>query len=439
MRAFQMGMDLITVVIPVYNAEQFLHENIESVINQTYQNLEIICVCDGCTDHSVEILQEYAQRDSRMIVQVEDENHGAAITRNIGMGMAKGNWIIFLDADDLCDFSMIEQLYLMAIKERADIASCYWEYFDDVINEDAHVYNVEKKMHCSTYPYINTKEERYHIMQLVDNSPVTKLVHKSIYSKKEVFFPNLPNTEDVYYSMVAGINSKKIVYVDKAFYHYRSNNNRRTLSTDGDLIKNYIFQVLDVVYCYIKSREDGSLLLRSFYNKVFFELSVYLECPVYDTLFVTLRNIYFYKWGMYESKILNELSYMNRVLYNNIIDNKKDIDKRDWYMQAKVEFVRDLSKKGCSIWGAGGMGSALLEEISKTEIKVQHIFDSAQSKWGEKIYGYVVEDFSKVQADHIIITVPQFYNEIVASIGEQVNHVYNLDKQIWMIPCKNES
>lgn len=431
-----MDTDLITIVVPVYNAERFLNENVESVINQTYRNLEIIYICDGCTDHSAEILQEYAKRDFRITVRVEDDNRGAALTRNIGMNMAKGDWLVFSDADDLCDCDMIEQMYRVAKKEQADIVCCYYEYFDDVIKEDAHVYNVEKKIHCSTYPYINTKDEQYHIMQLVDNSPVTKLVHKSIYSKREVFFPNMPNTEDVYYSMIAGINSEKIVYVDKAFYHYRSNKNRRTLSTDGDLIKNYIFQVLDVVYCYIKGRDDASFLLNSFYNKVFFELSVYMECPVYSMLFDTLRNIYLYKWGMDKSEIIDELSYVNRVIYKNILNNKKDINRRSCYMQAKVEFVKDLSKRGCSIWGAGGMGNVLLEEISKAEVKVQHVFDSAQNKWGKKIHGYVVEDFNKVQADHVIIAVPQFYDEIVKSLGNQVAHVYNLENQIWMIPCK---
>ena len=437
-RSFVMGLDLITIVIPVYNAEPFLHENIESVINQTYRNLEIIYVCDGCTDRSVKILQEYAQTDSRMIVRVEDVNHGAAITRNIGMDMAKGDWLIFLDADDLCDCSMIKELYEIAVKEQADMVCCYYEYFDDVVNEDAHVYNVEKKIHCDTYPYINTQDELYHIMQIVDNSPVTKLVHKSIYSKREIFFPDMPNTEDVYYSMTAGINAEKIVFVDKPFYHYRSNKNRHTLSTDGDLAENYIFQVLDIVYSYIKERENSLFLMRSFYNKVFFELSNYRECPVYDILFDALRDIYFNKWEMYEPGIINELSYLNRIFYKSILDNRKDIDRQDWRMQARVDFVSDLSKKGCSIWGTGRMGKALLKEISKRGIKVEHVFDSDQDKWGKKIHGYIVEDFRKLQADHIIITVPQFYDEIVKSLGKRVTHVYNLEKQIWLVPCGNE-
>lgn len=87
---------LVSIVVPVYNAEQFLRENVESIINQTYEQIEIIYVCDGCTDHTVEILCEYAKKDFRITVKVETENKGAAISRNIGMNMATGDWIIFL-------------------------------------------------------------------------------------------------------------------------------------------------------------------------------------------------------------------------------------------------------------------------------------------------------------------------------------------------------
>lgn len=80
------------------------------------------------------------------------------------------------------------------------------------------------------------------------------------------------------------------------------------------------------------------------------------------------------------------------------------------------------------------MGSELLEEISAAGISIQHVFDSAQDKWGREIHGYVVENFNEVQADHIIITTPKFYDEIVQLIGDRADNIYNLEQQIWMIP-----
>ena len=429
-----MNEDLITVVIPAYNAEQFIRECIESILNQTYKNLEIICVCDGCSDRTAEILQELAEKDSRMIVQVEFENHGAAISRNIGMNMATGEWIVFGDADDLYEYSAIEELHRAAVAEHADLACCYWDYFDDIPDKDSGVDNLLKKLYCSTYPVINTGEELHHIMQLVINAAYAKLVHKRLYTREDIFFQDIPNVNDVYFSKLVGINSRKIVYVDKVLYHYRSNKGRHTLSTERDTKKNYLLAAYNKMYEYIRQKKDNLPLLRSFYNDVITNVNLYLGEPVYDLLFDSLRNVYLEKWGMMGHEILGELSCINRAYYKNILSNNRNSNLKDIYMQARVEFVRLLSYKGCSVWGTGEMGSTLLEKTSEAGIGIQHVFDSAQDKWGREIHGYVVENFNEVQADHIIITTFKFYDEIVKVIGDQADNIYNLEEQIWLIP-----
>lgn len=434
-----MKQELVSIVVPAYNAEAFLKENIEAIINQSYKNMEIIYVCDGCTDHTVEILQEYAEKDSRIIVLVEAENHGAAISRNIGMGRAGGEWIIFLDADDIFNCYMIESMLKAAIRERADVACCYWECFDDVPTGDTHIENGMRKLFCNTYPVVNTREELHQIMLLVDNSPCTKLVHKSIYTKKEVFFQDIPNSNDVYYAMVIAMNSDKIVYVDNPFLYVRSGKGRSTISTSRDIKTSYILEAFDQVYGYIMSKENKLLLLRGFYNTLLDNFRYYLDLPVYHSLFNSLRNVYFAKWGMLEENIIEDLSYMNRIFYQNILEGNENIDRLDWYMQSKVEFVRRLSEKGCSVWGTGVMGRNLLEELAKTDIKIQHVFDSAQDSWGKLIYGYVVENFNDIQADNIIITTPKFYDEIAGMIKNRVENIYNLEQEIWLIPCGNVS
>lgn len=428
-----MDRDLVTIIIPTYNMEHFLHDNIKSIINQTYRNLEIIYVCDGCTDHSVEILQQYADLDSRIIVQIESENRGAAMARNIGMERAKGEWLIFSDADDIYESCAIDEMMEAAQNEKADLICGYWEYFNDVPSKESAINNWLKKLYCGTYPVINTKREVCHLMQLVENSPCIKLIHRSLYTRNEVFFPDIPNAEDVYFSRVVALNSYKIVYIDKILYHYRSNKDRLTLTTVGDLKRNYILEALDKVYEYIKCREDSVHLLSSFYNDIFMNLNVYLDSPVYDALVDKLRDIYFDKWKISEHAIMEQLCCVNRVIYKNVLSNNKSINKQDIYMQAKVEFVKVLSHRGCSVWGTGEKGRALLKIISKTDIKIQHVFDSAADKWGKKIYGYLIENFDEVQADHIIITTPGFYDEIVKLIGKRANNVYNLENQIWLI------
>lgn len=430
------GKELITIVVPTYNAEQFLRENIESIINQSYRNLEIIYVCDGCTDGTIAILNEYAITDERLIVKVEPINQGAAMSRNIGMAMATGDWIIFLDADDLFDNKMIEEMLSAATEAQADIAGCYLEYFDDVPNENVHINNEMRKQYCKNYPVIETQRELGHIMQVIDYGPCTKLVHKSIYKKDEVFFQSIPNTNDLYYSISVVINSTRIVYVDKVLLHYRSNKNRNTLSTDRNLKKSYILEAFDLIFKYIK---DNECLLKSYYNEIMVNIDSYKEYEVYDSFFECLKDTYLCKWEMYKQNIWKKLSCVNRCYYNNLLCGDKKKEKQEIVMWAKVEFVREMSEKGCSIWGVGVMGSNLLKEIADTPIKIQHVFDSEPNKWGKMVEGYLIENFEDIQTDNIIVTTSRYYNEIKKQIGNRAKNVYDLEKQVWLIPEEGDN
>lgn len=427
----------MTIVVPAYNVDPFLRENIDSIINQSYRNLEIIYVCDGCTDHTADILQEYVGKDDRLRVVIEHENHGAAVSRNIGMDMASGDWIIFWDSDDIFHSRTIETMVEAAVRESADVVCCYWECFEDAPKGCTQIDNGMRKQCCATYPVVDTGNELYQIMQLVDNSPCTKLVHKSVYRKREIFFQDIPNANDVYYAMAVSINSHKIAYVDEPLLYIRLNRNRSTISTDRDLKKSYILEALDMVYGYIVCREDAVFLLRSFFNNVLSNLVYYRDFPVYDALLDSIRDVYFPRWGMKGETFVKELSAVNKIHYRNMFNTADVKDGRDLYMQARVELVRELSKKGCSIWGAGAVGRKLLEELSKANISIQHVFDSAPEQWGKTICGYVVENFEVVSADYIIITTPKYYDEIAGQIGNRAEHVYNLEQDIWMIPCEN--
>lgn len=429
--------DLVTIVVPTYNAESFLKENIESILGQTYKNLEVIYVCDGCTDCTVDILTEY-EGDGRLKIRIESENHGAAISRNIGMDMAHGDWIIFLDADDLVELNMIEEMVRCAVEANADMCCCYWEKFENVPNRNAHVCNEMGKLLCDTYPIIETEKELGHIMQLMDNAACTKLVHKSIYKKGSVYFQDIPNANDVYYSMIAAMESKRIVYIDKVFWHYRNDKGRQTLSTTRNTKKSYIWEACDKIYKYILKKENSICLLQSFYNFVLFNIYVYLEEGIYAYIFETLRNKYFLKWQLDNCNITDGLNCVNRVIYYHVLENEKNVSRENIYIEAKLELVRSLSETGCSIWGTGVRGSDLLNRLSKTDVKIQHVFDSSKDKWGKEMYGYHIENFYETKADNIIITTPQYCDEIRKQIGRRAEHVYNVEQQIWIIPCRRK-
>lgn len=121
----------VSVIIPVYNTEKYLRECLDSVVNQTLQDIEIICVDDESTDRSLEILREYQAKDKRItVLKQEKSNAGAA--RNLGLSIATGEYLSFLDSDDYYDLAMLEHMYACAKNRNADIVVCNIKvYYED--------------------------------------------------------------------------------------------------------------------------------------------------------------------------------------------------------------------------------------------------------------------------------------------------------------------
>ena len=115
-----MNESLISVIMPVYNTGKYLERCLNSIINQTYTNWELIAVNDGSTDNSLEILKSYAQKDNRIIV-LEQENQGQSVARNNGIKVAKGEYILMMDSDDLLIDNKIGILLDIAIRNKPDI------------------------------------------------------------------------------------------------------------------------------------------------------------------------------------------------------------------------------------------------------------------------------------------------------------------------------
>ena len=141
-------MSKISIIIPMYNAEKYIARCLESVINQSFNDIEIIIVNDGSTDKSLEICRKYAEVDERIVI-LNKENNGVSVARNQGMNVATGEYVMFVDSDDWIDESMCQDLYKRISECNADICFCNnikeygnkSEYIDfgdskDVINLD---------------------------------------------------------------------------------------------------------------------------------------------------------------------------------------------------------------------------------------------------------------------------------------------------------------
>ena len=124
----------VSVIIPVYNVEEYLRECLDSVVNQTLKEIEIICVDDGSTDNSLEILKEYAKKDSRITV-ITQQNLHAGVARNAGLAVARGEYLSFLDSDDFFELNMLEETYEVAKTENSDLTFYQYKNYNNEITD----------------------------------------------------------------------------------------------------------------------------------------------------------------------------------------------------------------------------------------------------------------------------------------------------------------
>lgn len=219
----KMENPLISVIIPVYKVEKWLEQCVESVQNQTYQNLEIILVDDGSPDRCGEICDQFARKDPRIRV-IHKENGGLSDARNCGLDLAGGEYICFVDSDDYIEPAMLEVLYQEIKKTSACIAVCDYEYACDEL-EDCLENPMSKKRDLEEEIVLTGRE----FMHLKQSKPVfcvvvwNKLYHKEVW--KNVRFPKGKIHEDEFVFHKIVYPCHRIVCVPYVGYHYRLRKN----------------------------------------------------------------------------------------------------------------------------------------------------------------------------------------------------------------------
>ena len=224
--------DLITIIIPVYKVEKFIRECIESVINQTYSNLEIILVDDGSPDKSGEICDEYAKKDSRIKV-IHKENGGVSSARNEGIKWINGSYFAFLDSDDILDKQYIETLHNQIIKDDSDICICKTNEFINskelpaiVNNGIIKKFNFEKNDIESS---ISTIMNDYY-----GSGVITKLYRKI---GNIPTFESISIGEDLLFNIDYMHNVTNVIILDYNGYFYRTNEGSLTRSIQRQLFE----------------------------------------------------------------------------------------------------------------------------------------------------------------------------------------------------------
>lgn len=323
--------NVISVIVPVFKVEKYLDKCIESIVSQTYNNLEIILVEDGSPDRSGDICDEWAKKDARIIV-IHQKNAGGGYARNVALERAKGNFIAFVDSDDYIAPEMFEYLLSLLNKDRdVDIAECDYISFSE---NEIQFNGIEGTDKVNVYTAMEAMKENildHHFRQLIWN----KLYRREVI--QDILFPVGKKIDDEFWTYQVIGNANKLVLSDKKLYAYRQQVDS-VMHSMSAIKRIQGIEAKCQRHEYIKSRfpelEEDSCF------------NLWASCIYQGQLVLKLLK--------FQEKN-DSLSYLKEVikdLHIGVIGNKKlSLKQKIWLQMAKVSFagtckIRNMLKIG---------------------------------------------------------------------------------------------
>lgn len=351
-------MKKVSVIIPVFNVQDYLEECLNSVINQTLEDIEIICINDASTDDSYKILEEYEKQDERIIILENEINRGLSYTRNRGLNIANSEYVYFLDSDDLIEITMLEDLYFEAKQNRLNII-----YFD------AQIVYMTEKLKDSFIGYHSTRNGIYDgvynggdlFVKFIQNDDLAMSVCRQFYELKflkeiGIRFHEEMLYEDNFFTVYAILKAEKVSCINKQYFKRRFREN--SIMTNQVTMKNV----------------EG--MFNNYYELLKFWEIERLENPIEIHLSILLNSLfkrakYYYSLVPHDKReipiFLNE-DYKNNLLYNSILSEKNNCVLLDKIDSEKLNMISKAKK--VIIYGAGVIGRDVLSILDSREIPV---------------------------------------------------------------------
>ena len=263
----------VSVIIPVFNTEEFLSKCLDTIVNQTLKEIEIICIDDGSTDNSLDILRKYAKQDKRIIV-LKQENLNSGVARNAGLTIAKGKYLSFLDSDDFFELNMLEEMYKNILKIQSDIIICRTKSIDlDTGQFVEKIFN--NSLRLDLIPKTNNfsvSEISKYIFQLCEGWAWDKLFRRDFIISNNIKFLNIRNFNDNQFTYTALCLAKSITTIKKIFVIKR-HGHKKSLSANRDKDPFCFILSFNKIKKILKKRGLYNLVKDSFW-KWFIKLSI---------------------------------------------------------------------------------------------------------------------------------------------------------------------
>lgn len=359
----------VSVIIPVYNVEQYLPECLESVFAQGFDSMEILCVEDCSEDGSLEILKKYAQKDHRVRIIRHNQNRGLSAARNTGLENATGKYVFFVDSDDFLEKNAIQLLYHEAEEKEADIV--YFNYIKFCDENSADVVISKTLQH--SYDGIYTGREFFCATMQNNEFEVMawrQFFRRDFLEKNQIRFLEGIYHEDNLFSFYAAIEAQRVCNLNDVLYHYRQRENS-IMRTKNEKRAQSMFVILTNVFAYWKTHEFSEK--QSFYIGMFWE-NLY-------------QSFLFYKSYGDNTKPLPFGDAADTAVYK-ILQNNGD---RKWLDVDKIPLDRVRAFAKVIVYGAGKAARQVVSYLRQNETDVSAILvgnkkDNADVFCGIQVY-----------------------------------------------------
>jgi len=380
-------MPKVSVIVPVYNAERYLAECMESLVQQTMKDMEIICVDDGSTDYSANILKEYCRRDKRIRLIHHSRNMGEIVARNKALEAATGEYILFVDADDYIEKETAEELYFHSLWSNADM--CYLglqNHFEEGIKDDTVPENI-------VGVYDGVYDGKKLLYELTRNKEFflyccSVFYRRSFLERNQLTFRSLVIGEGGDFILRGLCKAERVIVCRKKYYHYRVHGASITHSKHAkkELLIGQITQYADVLQCF--SQNEDAAEIGYFLADLYKKMAGGLQCLKQEEKEEILKRM-----NSPFSKNVFQLLCVNPYTYELNIDANM------------LERIRN--KRHVIIYGAGYASKDMVQFLHENEIEMLG-FAVTKRKNGEKtLFGHHIYEINELRsyADDSIVLV----------------------------------
>lgn len=380
----------VSVVIPIYNAETYIKECLDSILLQTLKDIEIICVDDGSTDNSIEILNKYVKKDNRIIL-LKQSNKYAGVARNLGIQYAVGKYLCFLDADDFFSPIFLEKMYLAANENMSDVVICNSNNYDSNTGKITKGFMRQEFLppNKDDFSRENIPEK---LFQITDGWPWNKLFLREFVKQNELRFSETRTANDGYFVFMALAKAKRITKIDDYLVNWRINNqnslsNTRNISwycgfqmlydIKQGLIKSNLYNILEktflnfsleyliwslermtsytakekIFYCMQQECKE-KLKITDFPADYYYYKNLYKECQYIET----------HSFPEYLSEMLNQKSRELEKCWRYNQDLSVKLQKKIW----PFPYRNVKPNSSIILYGAGKVGQDYYRQISES-------------------------------------------------------------------------